>query len=69
MGRKAVLVGFWVVGFVFGEFAWFMRTPMVQAIENLGLSADATQALMSGLFGSVVMVLGVLAWSFLSSSS
>ncbi len=68
MGRKAVLVGFWIVGFVFGEVAWFMKTPVVQAIQNLGLSADATQALVSGMFGSMVMVLAVLAWSFLSSS-
>ena len=68
MGRKAVLLGFWIVGFVFGEVAWFMKTPVVEAIQNMGLSADATQALISGLFGSVVMVLAVLAWSFLSSS-
>ena len=45
-----------------------MKTPVVQAIQSIGLSADATQALVSGLFGSVVMVLAVLAWSFLSSS-
>jgi len=68
VGRKAVLLGFWIVGFVFGEVAWFMKTPVVEAIQNMGLSADATQALISGLFGSVVMVLAVLAWSFLSSS-
>ena len=68
MGRKSVLLGFWIVGFVFGEAAWFMKTPVVEAIQNMGLSADATQALISGLFGSVVMVLAVLAWSFLSSS-
>jgi len=68
VGRKSVLLGFWIVGFVFGEAAWFMKTPVVEAIQNMGLSADATQALISGLFGSVVMVLAVLAWSFLSSS-
>jgi hypothetical protein len=68
MGRKAALIGFWIVGFIFGEVAWFMKTPVIQAIENIGLSADATQALMAGFFGSVVMVLSVLVWSFLSSS-
>jgi len=68
MGRKAALIGFWIAGFVFGEVAWYMKTPVVQAIENIGLSADATQALMAGFFGSVVMVLSVLVWSFLSSS-
>ena len=69
MGRKAVLIGFWVVGFVFGEAAWYLKTPILQAVENLGLSADASQALLAGFFGSVVMVLAVLAWSFLSSTS
>ena len=68
MGRKAVLIGFWIVGFVFGEVAWFMKAPVIQAIEGLGLGADTTQALVSGLFGSVVMVLAVLVWSFLSAS-
>ena len=68
MGRKAVLLGFWIVGFVLGEIAWFLKTPMLQAIENLGLSADTGQALIAGLFGSIVMVLAVLVWSFLSSN-
>ena len=69
MGRKAVLIGFWILGFVFGEVAWYMKTPILLAIENIGLSADASQALLAGFFGSIVMVLAVLAWSFLSSST
>ena len=69
MGRKAVLVAFWIVGFVFGEVAWYMKSPVLQAIENLGITAEASQALLAGFFGSVIMVLGVLAWSFLSSSN
>ena len=69
MGRKAVLIGFWIVGFVFGEVAWFMKTPILQAIENFGIAADVSQALLAGFFGSMLMVLAVLAWSFLSASS
>ena len=69
MGRKTVLIGFWIVGFAVGEVAWFMKTPILQAIENFGIGADVSQALLAGFFGSLVMVLGVLAWSFLSSSS
>jgi hypothetical protein len=68
LGRKAVLVGFWIAGFVLGELAWFLKAPMLQAIENMGLSAETGQALISGLFGSIVMVLAVLVWSFLSSN-
>jgi hypothetical protein len=41
---------------------------MIQFIENIGLSAQTAEALLAGLFGSTVMVLGVLAWSFLSST-
>ena len=69
MGRKGVLIGFWIMGFIFGEAAWFLRTPILQGVENLGLGTEASQALLAGFFGSVVMVLAVLAWSFLSSSS
>jgi hypothetical protein len=69
MGRKAVIIAFWILGFAFGEVAWYMKTPVLQTIENLGISADASQALLAGFFGSVVMVLAVLAWSFLSSST
>jgi hypothetical protein len=68
LSRIKVLLGFWLVGFVFGEFAWFLKTPVLQAIENLGIGADASQALVAGFFGSTVMVLAVLAWSFLTSS-
>jgi len=69
LGRKATLLGFWIVGFVLGGFAWIVKTPVLSFIEGIGLSSDASQALIAGLFGSIVMVLSVLAWSFLSSSS
>ena len=69
LGRKAVLFGFWIVGFVLGGFAWMVKTPVLNFVQSIGLSSDASQALIAGLFGSTVMVLSVLAWSFLSSSS
>jgi len=69
MGRKAVLIAFWIIGFIFGEAAWALKTPVLQTIENLGIGAETSQALLAGLFGSAVMVLAVLAWSFLSSTS
>ena len=68
MGRKAVLFGFWIVGYIIGGFAWLMKAPILNFIEGLGLSSDLSQALIAGLFGSSVMVLSVLIWSFLSSS-
>jgi hypothetical protein len=68
MGRKAVLFGFWIVGYLLGAFAWLMRAPLLKFVEGLGLGSDLSQALVAGLFGSSVMVLSVLIWSFLSSS-
>jgi hypothetical protein len=69
LGRKAALFGFWIVGFGLGAFAWMVKTPVINLVQSIGLSSDASQALIAGLFGSVVMVLSVLVWSFLSSSS
>jgi len=69
LGRKAALLGFWIVGWVLGAFAWMVKTPVLSFVQSIGLSSDASQALIAGFFGSVVMVLSVLAWSFLSSSS
>lgn len=68
MGRKAALFGFWLVGYVLGIFAWVVRVPMLQFIESIGLSANTAEALIAGLFGSSLMLVGVLLWSFLSSS-
>jgi hypothetical protein len=68
MGRKAVLFSFWFAGYVLGIFAWLVRVPVLQFIESIGLGANTAEALVAGLFGSSVMLVGVLLWSFLSSS-
>jgi hypothetical protein len=68
MGRKAVLFGFWLLGYALGFFAWLVRGPVIQFIQNFGLSADAASALITGLAGSIVMLTGVVLWSFLSSN-
>jgi CHASE2 domain-containing sensor protein len=68
MGRKDALLGFWLIGYVLGIIAWQVRTPAVQFIETLGLSADTAGALLMGFICSIVMVVGVLINSFLSSS-
>jgi hypothetical protein len=68
LGRQSVLFGFWLAGYALGAFAWFARVPVIQFVENFGLSADAATGLLMGLMGSSVMVLSVLFWSLLSSS-
>jgi hypothetical protein len=69
MGRITALLGFWVGGYFLGSLAWMVRGPFLQFVQNLGLTSDAAGALIAGLIGSSVMVIAVLAWSFLSSSN
>ena len=68
MGRKLVLIGFWLLGYMLGFFAWLVRAPVVQFFVNFGLSADVAGALITGFAGSLVMLVGVILWSYMSSS-
>ncbi len=68
MGRKTILFGFWLLGYALGFFAWLVRTPVINFVMSLGLSADAAAALITGFAGSVVMLVGVFLWSYLSSN-
>jgi hypothetical protein len=67
LSRSKTLIGFWIVGYVLGLFAWLVKSPVIQFAEGFGLSPDASMALIMGLTSSTVMVVGVLAWSFMSS--
>ena len=66
MGRKLVLVGFWLIGYALGFFAWLVRAPVINWISNFGVSSDIAGALVTGLAGSIVMLVGVITWSYLS---
>jgi hypothetical protein len=66
MGRKAVLIGFWLLGYALGFFAWLVRAPVIAWVESIGVSADVAGALITGLAGSIVMLVGVILWSYLS---
>jgi hypothetical protein len=68
MGRKLVLFGFWLLGYTLGFFAWLVRAPVIAFFENFGISADLAGALITGLAGSMMMLVGVILWSYLSSS-
>jgi hypothetical protein len=69
MGRKTVLFGFWIIGYVLGAFAWLVRAPVYAWVESLGVSADVAGALLTGLAGSMMMLVGVMLWSYFSPSS
>jgi hypothetical protein len=66
MGRKIVLFGFWLVGYALGFFAWLVRAPVITWVMTLGISADVAGALITGLASSIVMLVGVMLWSFMS---
>ncbi len=66
MGRKIVLFGFWLLGYSLGFVAWLVRTPIINSIMNLGISSDVAGAMITGLASSIMMLVGVLLWSFLS---
>ncbi len=66
MGRKLVLFGFWLLGYALGFFAWTVRVPVINWIMNLGFSADIAGAMITGLASSIMMLVGVVLWSFLS---
>ncbi|HYC11143.1 MAG TPA: hypothetical protein VEC02_00580 [Nitrososphaerales archaeon] len=68
MGRKAVLFGFWLLGYALGFFAWLVRAPVINFIMSLGISEEVAGALITGLAGSIMMLVGVILWSYLSSS-
>ena len=68
MGRKAVLFGFWLLGYALGFFAWFASPSVIAWIETLGFSSEIAGALITGLAGSIMMMVGVILWSYLSSS-
>jgi len=63
-----VLFGFWLMGYALGFFAWLVRAPVINFIMSLGLSEEVAGALITGLAGSIMMLVGVILWSYLSSS-
>jgi len=66
MGRKIVLFAFWLVGYALGFFAWLVRAPVITWVMTLGISSDVAGALITGLASSIVMLVGVMLWSFMS---
>lgn len=68
MGRKAVLFGFWLLGYALGFFAWLVRSPVINWIVTLGFSEEVAGAMITGFAGSIVMLVGVILWSYLTQN-
>jgi len=57
-----------LLGYALGFFAWLVRAPVINWVAHLGVSSDVAGALITGLAGSVVMLVGVTLWSYLSNT-
>lgn len=63
LGRKTVLLGFALFGYVLGFLAWLLRSSVVRFVADIGLNQDVTGAILAGLAGGFLMVVSVLVWS------
>jgi len=59
-------LGFWLLGYSLGFFAWLVRTPVISWITSIGISGDVAGAMITGFASSIMMLVGVLLWSFMS---
>ncbi len=63
MGRKSVLLGFALFGYILGFLAWLLRVPVTRFVTTIGLNPDVTGAILAGIAGGFLMVITVLIWS------
>ena len=56
------------MGYALGFFAWIVRRPVLDFITTFGLSEELAGALITGLAGSIVMLVGVVLWSYLTQT-
>ncbi len=65
MGRRTVLFGFWLLGYMLGFLAWLVRKPVADFIISFGANGDLVGGLLVGLAGSFLMLIAVIIWSAL----
>ncbi|MDA4136167.1 MAG: hypothetical protein OK449_04095 [Thaumarchaeota archaeon] len=63
MGRKTVLIGFALFGYVLGFLAWLLRSSVANLVSNIGLNQDLSGAILAGIAGGFLMLVSVLVWS------
>ena len=63
MGRRTVLFGFWLFGYMLGFLAWLVRKPISDFIISFGANTDLAGGLLAGLAGSLLMLVAVIIWS------
>jgi hypothetical protein len=63
MGRRSVLLGFALMGYVLGFMAWLLRGSVTHLVEEIGLNQGIAGAILAGIAGGFLMVITVLVWS------
>jgi hypothetical protein len=61
------MFGFWLIGYALGFVAWLVAPSVINSFQGIGLSSDMAGAFVTGLAGSMLMLVGVIAWGYLSS--
>jgi riboflavin transporter FmnP len=71
IGRGPIIFGFWLLGYALGFILYLVRVPIVSSIVYLFGAANATivGAAISGLAGSLFMLVILFVWSHMGSSN
>ncbi|MHB8568439.1 MAG: hypothetical protein ACYC7D_10500 [Nitrososphaerales archaeon] len=71
MSRGIVIFGFWLLGYALGFAAYLVRVPVFASLELIFGSANANLigAAISGLAGSLMMLVFLLVWSHMGSKT
>ena len=71
MSRGPIIFGFWILGYALGFIAYLVRAPFITAVIAIFGAANAqiVGAAISGLAGSVVMLVFLFVWSHMGSST
>ena len=71
MGRGPIIFGFWILGYALGFIAYLVRVPFLYAITAIfGLAnSEIVGAMVSGLAGSLMMLVFLLVWTHSGSSN
>ncbi len=63
MGRKTILLGFALFGYVLGFLAWLLGGSFADLAAAFGANQDIADAVLAGIAGGFLMVIAVLVWA------
>ena len=71
LSRGPIIFGFWLLGYALGFAAYLVRVPFLNGLYSVFGSANSNLvgAAVSGLAGSVMMLVGLFVWSHMGNHS